>query len=175
MPTLGDVTRCKEFSNTVRIESVKNGKKSAETIVNEYPKKEIVLTKKKNTISLNQRYLTPELFTKYSKYRLLAVQSEKGTGKTSNLIESYFKNQPHLAKDSVIDYFINLAEAEEMPYMKINRFVKIYDEPSRRSFIKSWISATKRHLILTELRDLEGLDKLEETTDYLLELSFRIL
>jgi hypothetical protein len=71
---------------------LKNGKKSAETIVNEYPKKEIILTKKKNTISLNQRYLTPELFTKYSKYRLLAVQSEKGTGKTSNLIESYFKN-----------------------------------------------------------------------------------
>jgi hypothetical protein len=90
-------------------------------------------------------------------------------------IESYFKNQPYLAKDSVIDYFIHLAEAEEMPYIKINRFAKIYDEPSRRSFIKSWISATKRHLILTELRDLEGLDKLEETTDYLLELSYRIL
>ncbi len=36
--------------------------------------------------------MTPELFTKYCKYRLLAVQSEKGTGKTSNLIESYFKN-----------------------------------------------------------------------------------
>ena len=70
----------------------KNGKKSTETIVNEYPKKEIILSKKKNTVSLNQRYLTPELFTKYCKYRLLAVQSEKGTGKTSNLIESYFKN-----------------------------------------------------------------------------------
>jgi hypothetical protein len=83
----------------------KNGKKSAETIVNEYPKKQIILTKKKNTISLNQRYLTPELFTKYSKYRLLAVQSEKGTGKTSNLIESYFKNG--LIKDDMNILFIS--------------------------------------------------------------------
>jgi hypothetical protein len=70
----------------------KNEKKSNEQIVNEYPKKEIQLTIKPNTRMLNQRYLTPELMTEYFNSRLLAVQSEKGTGKTSNLIEAYFKN-----------------------------------------------------------------------------------
>jgi len=70
----------------------KNSKKSAEQVVKEYPKKDIQLSLKPNTTYLNQRYLTPELFTKHFKSRLLAVQSEKGTGKTSNLIEAYFKN-----------------------------------------------------------------------------------
>jgi hypothetical protein len=70
----------------------KNEKKSSDQIVKEYPKKNIELSLKPNTIYLNQRYLSPELFTKHFKSRLLAVQSEKGTGKTSNLIEAYFKN-----------------------------------------------------------------------------------
>jgi len=70
----------------------KNGKKSNEVIVSEYPKKEITLTDRKDIKYLNQRYLTPELFTEHFDSRLLAVQSEKGTGKTSNLIEAYFKN-----------------------------------------------------------------------------------
>ena len=70
----------------------KNAKKSNEVIVSEYPKKEITLTSRKDIKYLNQRYLTPELFTEYFDSRLLAVQSEKGTGKTSNLIEAYFKN-----------------------------------------------------------------------------------
>ena len=70
----------------------KNAKKSTEQIVAEYPKKDIVLSMKSNTVYLNQRYLTPELFTKYYHSKLLAVQSEKGTGKTSNLIEAFFKN-----------------------------------------------------------------------------------
>jgi hypothetical protein len=71
---------------------LKNGKKPIDTIVKEYPMKEVVLTEKQNTTYLNQRYLTPEIFAKHFKTRLLAVQSEKGTGKTSNLIEAYFKN-----------------------------------------------------------------------------------
>jgi len=70
----------------------KNEKKSTEQIVKEYPKKDLILSIKKNTTIINQRYLTPELFTKHFNSRLLAVQSEKGTGKTSNLIEAYFKN-----------------------------------------------------------------------------------
>ena len=70
----------------------KDMKKSNEEIVKEYPEKEIIITSRPNMVVLNQRYLTPELFTKYFKTRLLAVQSEKGTGKTSNLIEAYFKN-----------------------------------------------------------------------------------
>ena len=70
----------------------KNEKKSTEQIVNEYPKKDLILSIKKNTTIINQRFLTPELFTKHFNSRLLAVQSEKGTGKTSNLIEAYFKN-----------------------------------------------------------------------------------
>ena len=73
----------------------KNDKKSVDVVVGEYPKKEIQLTPKKNTIIMNQRYLTPELYKKFydsGSTKLLAVQSEKGTGKTSNLIESYFKN-----------------------------------------------------------------------------------
>jgi hypothetical protein len=70
----------------------KNEKKSTEQIVKEYPKKDLILSIKKNTTIINQRFLTPELFTKHFNSRLLAVQSEKGTGKTSNLIEAYFKN-----------------------------------------------------------------------------------
>jgi len=70
----------------------KDAKKSSEDIVKEYPKKELILSLKPNSIYINQRYLSPELFTEHFKSRLLAVQSEKGTGKTSNLIEAYFKN-----------------------------------------------------------------------------------
>jgi hypothetical protein len=70
----------------------KDAKKSSEDIVKEYPKKELILSLKPNSVYINQRYLSPELFTEHFKSKLLAVQSEKGTGKTSNLIEAYFKN-----------------------------------------------------------------------------------
>ena len=39
---------------------------------------------------VNQKYLTPELFKKHLDKKLLCVQSEKGTGKTHNLLKAIF-------------------------------------------------------------------------------------
>ena len=43
-------------------------------------------------MTINQKYLTPELFKNHLNTKLLCVQSEKGTGKTHNLLKAIFNN-----------------------------------------------------------------------------------
>jgi hypothetical protein len=59
------------------------------SIVESYDSLEITTGSYKKTV-INQQYLTPELFKKHLGSKLLCVQSEKGTGKTHNLLKAIF-------------------------------------------------------------------------------------
>jgi len=80
----------------------KNSKKPVDTIVNEYIAREIVIDKQymKDALILDQNKLNPAIFEPYIGSSLLAIQSEKGTGKTSNLLEALFKNKNLITKDT---------------------------------------------------------------------------
>jgi hypothetical protein len=82
----------------------KNEKKNSEVIVNEYPVREIVISDKylKNAQELNQAKLEPSIFKPHLNEKLLAIQSEKGTGKTYNLLDALFKSGKITEKSSVL-------------------------------------------------------------------------
>lgn len=81
----------------------KNNKRSSDAIVDNYPNRETIIDEKYkiNAVVLDQEKLTPEVFTPLLNTPLLAVQSEKGTGKTHNLLESLFKNN-YITKDTSV-------------------------------------------------------------------------
>lgn len=78
-----------------------------EIAVNTYPVKPINL--KMNNKLISQAKLTPDIYEGLLDKRLLCVQSEKGTGKTSNLLESLFKtnNDLNLINDSTSILFLS--------------------------------------------------------------------
>ena len=76
-----------------------NKTKHLKSLIDKYPIIPIELDYKNNYFNkslnvnvINQAKLEPEIFNNYLKKKLLGVQSEKGTGKTSNLFSSMFKN-----------------------------------------------------------------------------------
>ena len=72
----------------------KNSKQNVEDIVCSYPVKPIKLNTsdldKSTFTELDQAKLTPDIYTNILNKKLIAVQSEKGTGKTSNLLSALF-------------------------------------------------------------------------------------
>jgi len=77
------------------IVNIFKSKSSFSDIVNAYPIKPVVLDiqtiqPKSRLVELNQEKLVPEVYKPYLSKRLICVQSEKGTGKTSNLFEALF-------------------------------------------------------------------------------------
>jgi len=73
----------------------KNVKQTPDVIVSNYVEREIVISKHymDKAKILDQEKLVPEIFDPVLESGLLAIQSEKGTGKTSNLLESLFKHK----------------------------------------------------------------------------------
>ena len=69
-------------------------KESMEFIVNNYPQKPIELNDSEiyKVENINYEKLNPKLFNDIIHHKLIAIQSEKGTGKTSNLLPVLFKN-----------------------------------------------------------------------------------
>jgi len=64
-----------------------------ETIIMEYPEKPIYISEEslENAIIINQNKLEAEVFEPHLCNKLLCVQSEKGTGKTFNMLKALFK------------------------------------------------------------------------------------
>jgi hypothetical protein len=75
-----------------------------EEIIKSYPIKPIQIKTDDNTIVLDQSKLEPDVFTSVLDKTLIAVQSEKGTGKTSNLLKKLFtdKNSKITDKTSIL-------------------------------------------------------------------------
>lgn len=75
-----------------------NNKKSIKDIVEEYPetfiklsvpdKNNLLSEKNKNVLVINQAKFTPDIFTKILDRKIIAVQGEKGSGKTSNFLKA---------------------------------------------------------------------------------------
>ena len=70
----------------------KNNKQTFEQVIKEFPERPILLDTNMKTLTIDQEKLTPALFEPYLNKRLIAIQSEKGTGKTSNLLRALFEN-----------------------------------------------------------------------------------
>lgn len=81
-----------------------NTKKQSDLIVNSYPIRETIISKKymEYAVELHQQKLTPDIYSPYLNSSLLAVQSEKGTGKTFNLLKSLFSSNMITDKNSVL-------------------------------------------------------------------------
>ena len=75
----------------------KNVSQSIDSIVQSYPVRPIRISldniPKNNLTQLSQAKLTPDVYEPLMKTKLVAVQSEKGTGKTSNLFKTMFENE----------------------------------------------------------------------------------
>ena len=80
----------------------KNTKLSFNDIIKAYPKKEIDLKTDDNTLIVNQAKLDPSIFTPYINKRLLCLQSEKGTGKTSNLLKTMFEEKKMITEKTTM-------------------------------------------------------------------------
>ena len=80
-------------------------------IINKYPSKPIKLDLNScphnNVLQLNQKKLIPEIYKPYLHKRLICVQSEKGTGKTSNLFEALFNNSNNYITSDTTMLFIS--------------------------------------------------------------------
>ncbi len=90
--TIGTLIKIAKDEGIVNI--YKNTKPNIEEIVNNYPVKPIILnTDNIQITNLNQAKLTPDIYVPIINKKLIAVQSEKGTGKTSNLFKTLFTDQ----------------------------------------------------------------------------------
>lgn len=98
--TIGTLIKWARDEGVVNI--FKNVKLGIEEIVTGYPSRPTQLDetniKEKNITKLHQAKLTPDIYIPILKKKLIGVQSEKGTGKTSNLLTTLFTN-----KESWID------------------------------------------------------------------------
>lgn len=65
-------------------------KKTIKQIINDYDIKPIQLSNV--TLEINMPKLNEEIFTPFLHHKLLGIQSEKGTGKTTNLLKSLLNN-----------------------------------------------------------------------------------
>ena len=83
------------------IVSVIKKKKTVKEHVESYPETPIQLDAT-NAVILNQAKLTPEIYQPYMDKKVIAVQSEKGTGKTSNLLTTLFENTEYITKDTSV-------------------------------------------------------------------------
>jgi hypothetical protein len=91
------------------IDIYKNEKKSVESIVNNYPETNIIISDqyRNGALMLNNAKLNPNIFTNYLNSKLLAIQSEKGTGKTSNLLEALFDKNNNMFNDKTSILFVS--------------------------------------------------------------------
>lgn len=79
------------------IVNIFKSKTSYTEIIKSYPIKPVQLDLEfidiENLLELNQPKLVPEVYLPYLSKRMICVQSEKGTGKTSNLFDALFKSE----------------------------------------------------------------------------------
>ena len=83
-------------------------RKSFTDIIQEYPIKPIIINiQDSNCLELNQNKLTPNIYKPFLNTRLLAIQSEKGTGKTSNLFKCLFDKNNAIITDETTMLFVS--------------------------------------------------------------------
>lgn len=93
------------------IVNIFKSKSSFSDIVNSYPVKPIRLNiqsvPSNKLLELSQEKLVPEIYKPYLSKRLICVQSEKGTGKTTNLFEALFDTQSNVITPETTMLFIS--------------------------------------------------------------------
>ena len=73
---------------------INNMYNNCKNIVDTYPKMDIKINDKYNIVNVNKNKLSIHDMNDGIKFKLFAIQSEKGTGKTTSLIQKIFTNDP---------------------------------------------------------------------------------
>lgn len=78
--------------------------KNIEQTVLDYPESKIIITENDNfdVKHISQNKLTDKLFENIIDKKFIGIQSEKGTGKTSNLIKALFENNKRKEPESIL-------------------------------------------------------------------------
>lgn len=80
----------------------KNTKASYTEIIQNFPVREIQIETDNDTIFVNMQKLEPSIFSPHLDKKLLCVQSEKGTGKTYNLLKTLFEIKHAVDEDTTM-------------------------------------------------------------------------
>jgi len=90
-------------------------------------------------------------------------------------IETFFKSQPDLSKETVVDYFNVCSYNEELPDEKQRAFLRTYTLQPNNSIVRKWVSITKRYYIACELKDVNDLLDIAAESSELLDLVYRMV
>jgi len=90
-------------------------------------------------------------------------------------IETFFKSQPDLSKETVIDYFNVCSYNEELPDEKHRAFLRTYTLHPNNSIVRKWVTITKRYYIACELKDAGDLLDIAAESSELLDLVYRMV
>jgi hypothetical protein len=91
------------------VDIYKNAKATPDRAVTNYPMTDIVISDKyrSKALTLNQAKLTPSIYVPFLNAKFLAVQSEKGTGKTSNMLDALFDPNNNMINDRTSILFVS--------------------------------------------------------------------
>jgi len=90
-------------------------------------------------------------------------------------IETFFKSQPDLSKETVVDYFNTYSYNEELPDEKHRAFLRTYLLNPTNSIVRKWVNITKRYYIACELKDVNDLLDIAAESSELLDLVYRMV
>ena len=132
----------------------KNVKSSPDLVVANYIEREIVIDKKymDKALILDQAKLTPDIFDPVLKSGLIAIQSEKGTGKTSNLLEALFKRTDLINKNTSILF----VSSRRTFGIKLLNDLKIHDFKLYSEITDQYITAKR---VICQIDSLTRLDR----------------
>jgi hypothetical protein len=90
-------------------------------------------------------------------------------------IETFFKSQPDLSKETVVDYFNVCSYNEELPDENHRAFLRTYTLHPNNSIVRKWVNITKRYYIACELKDVNDLLDIAAESSELLDLVYRMV
>ena len=138
------------------------------SIVESYDKK-IVSTGNYNKETINRQYLSADIFKPHLNKKLLCVQSEKGTGKTKNLLDALF--QTHKDKEFKSILFLSSRRTfgiKLLSDLKKYNF-KLYSDIKQKYIVETHVICQIDSLLRLELEsyDLIIVDECESLSRYM--------
>jgi len=87
-------------------------------------------------------------------------------------IHEYFKKPTYLIRETVIDFFIEEAEENQLPNTQIYLFSKAYDTSPEMVIVRQWVNITRDYYIYKELNNQDLLLKNAREVDKLINIIY---
>lgn len=175
--TLGIGTLIKWCKDEGIINVPLSNKNNIDETVSFYPEQPIIISPYflNHADIIEHAKLTSDIIAPYLNYKLLAIQSEKGTGKTYNLLEALFANKTLITKDTSI-LFVSCRRTfgiKLLNDLQIHGF-KLYSEVSEKYITANRIICQIDSLLRLErdLYDIVIVDECESLSRYLTSSHF---